>query len=218
MKAHFLILKNSSYRDGTLKTLTRDLPDGSLVSAEFRIGAWGVLQHETDDKLVAQAFAFASRSTTPSRDFSVYNLSVKEDRDLLETRKVENSMLALSPADLSLQLLLINELAFVKALTESEKTRKITRHEHIAVLDSHLQRMEDSAMIADLQNRLSALEKGGKPKAAKAEPEAAEAAEAEPEAAEAAEDSDVAEPAAEEKAAKKSKGNPKKTGKKTGKK
>ena len=216
MKAHFLILKNSSYRDGTLKTLTRDLPDGSLVSAEFRIGAWGVLQHETDDKLVAQAFAFASRSTTPSRDFSVYNLSVKEDRDLLETRKVENSMLALSPADLSLQLLLINELAFVKALTESEKTRKITRHEHIAVLDSHLQRMEDSAMIADLQNRLSALEKGGKPKAAKAaEPEAAEA---EPEAAEAAEDSDVAEPAAEEKAAKKSKGNPKKTGKKTGKK
>lgn len=159
MKDKFLILRNSSYRDGARNFISRKQENGEVANVEFKLGAWGVPQAVTSNPDVARAFALR-HDGRPTRAFSVFNLNDENDKTALEKRPVEVSLLQTPTTELALALVGIRSHAFLTALCETEKNNKTPRPEVVSLLESRAETVSLAARLAKLEQQVENLAKG----------------------------------------------------------
>ena len=145
----FLILCNrSSLSDVLAHQFSRKLHGCDRVDVPFVQGDWGVLQHATNDTLVARTFAFQPDGVRPCPEFSVYNLDNPADVEALQNRPINASPLGLSTDKLQLRLMSLTNVDYLQALVQTEQRRASPRLGNIEIIRERIQTLLDRGTLA----------------------------------------------------------------------
>lgn len=146
----------------------------------FSLSNWGVLHHVTEDKAVADAYAFKDDGYTQSREYDVYNMDNEADVHALQNREIDFTILGQGTGDIANRLTGVKNIIYLKSLLATAQAISNKRPDVIMFIDGTIATLEkeekydaQDEVNRNLQERIAALEEkvGIEPPVKAAEPD-----------------------------------------------
>lgn len=134
-------------------------------SCLFTLSNWGVLYFITEDKEVADIFAFKEDGYTKSVEYDVYNMDRESDVTALDNREIDLTLLQQTSGTIATRLTGVTNLVYLNALLDTAKTHGKKRPDVIMFVEGAIAGVvkenkyaEQEEINKSFESRIAALE------------------------------------------------------------